>query len=95
VSITELSAGGHFGEMSLVDDAPRSATVRALAPTETLVITQAAMGSLMRVDPVLGVKILWTLAQGLSTHLRATNAELTDTKQTTRHQTVRLPFSSQ
>jgi PPM family protein phosphatase len=90
--VSHMEAGGHFGEMALVEEAPRSATVRALAPTETLVITQNAMGTLMRSDPVLGVKILWALAQGLSARLRTTSSELLDVKQTAPG-TVRLPFS--
>jgi serine/threonine protein phosphatase PrpC len=74
--LTELGAGAHFGEMALVNDAPRSATVVALEEMHLLVIGRTEMMGLMRVDPVLAVKILWTLVQSLSSRLRATNAEM-------------------
>ncbi|MBI2395671.1 MAG: cyclic nucleotide-binding domain-containing protein [Deltaproteobacteria bacterium] len=78
VQIAELVSGGHFGEMSLVDDAPRSASVRALTRTDVLAIGQSEMGGLMRLDPVLAVKILWTLVQALSARLRHASAGLVD-----------------
>jgi len=78
VPIATLGAGGHFGEMSIVDDAPRSASVRARARTDVLVIGQSEIGGLMRLDPVLAVKILWTLVQALSTRLRHASAGLAD-----------------
>lgn len=93
VRIAELGAGGHFGEMSLVDYAPRSATVRAMTPTQALVFTQAAVGGLMRADPVVGVKILWSLVQELSSRLRTSNAELIDWRKGEQGRTVRLPFA--
>ena len=73
--LSELGAGAHFGEMALVNDAPRSATVVALDEMNLLVIGRTEMMGLMRVDPVLAVKILWTLVQSLSSRLRVTSAE--------------------
>ena len=73
--LTELGPGAHFGEMALVNDAPRSATVVALDEMDLLVISRAEMMGLMRKDPVLAVKILWTLVQSLSSRLRVTSAE--------------------
>lgn len=94
VTIAELGAGGHFGEMSIVDDAPRSASVRARTRTDLLVIGQAEMGGLMRLDPVLAVKILWTLVQALSGRLRLASAELIEFKlESPRNDSqVQLPF---
>lgn len=78
VAIASLGSGGHFGEMSIVDDAPRSASVIARKPTDVLIIGQSEIGGLMRLDPVLAVKILWTLVQALSTRLRHASAGLVD-----------------
>lgn len=38
VSVAELGPGAYFGEMSLLDGKPRSATVRATSTLQTLVI---------------------------------------------------------
>ena len=80
VKLADLGAGGHFGEMSMVDDAPRSATVRAKQRTDVLVISQADVGGLMRMDPVLAVKILWSFVQVLSGRLRVASADLSHFK---------------
>jgi serine/threonine protein phosphatase PrpC len=81
VSIAELKSGGHFGEMGLVDNEPRSATVRAVEPTRVMVITRLELMNLMRKEPVLAVKMLWSFVQVLSDRLRATNAELSEIRQ--------------
>jgi serine/threonine protein phosphatase PrpC len=75
-TIAELGAGGFFGEMSLVDDMPRSATVRTLERSELLVLEKKDMIALMQREPVLGLKIAFCLAQALSARLRSTNAEI-------------------
>jgi hypothetical protein len=77
-TIATLGAGGHFGEMAIVDNGARSATVRARTRTDVLTIAQAEINGLMREDPSLGVKVLWNLAQVLSTRLRATSQEVID-----------------
>jgi serine/threonine protein phosphatase PrpC len=91
--LTVLGPGAHFGEMALVNDAPRSATVIALEDMDLLVIGRADMMGLMRVDPVLAVKILWTLVQALSSRLRdATMADLYVEEPPARD-TIHSPFS--
>ncbi len=80
IKIAELAAGGHFGEMALVDDAPRSASVRAIAPTDCLVLSRESLANLMKLDPLLAVKVLWSFVEVLSGRLRTVNAELTDFK---------------
>jgi len=76
--IAMLYVGGHFGEMGLVDDLARSASVRALGPLRAMVIGREAMLALMQRDPTLAVKLLWAFVQVLSQRLRATNIELSE-----------------
>ncbi|XXF80819.1 Stp1/IreP family PP2C-type Ser/Thr phosphatase [Myxococcaceae bacterium GXIMD 01537] len=81
VEIAELRAGGHFGEMGLIDNAPRSATVRATEPTRTMVIARSDLMNLMKRESILAVKLLWSFVQVLSDRLRAANSELSEVRQ--------------
>ena len=76
VLLAELGPGGHFGEMAMVDKAPRSATVTALGAVRALVIQRQQFYELMRRDPVMSVKLTWSFIQVLNTRLRMTNKEL-------------------
>ena len=80
VKVAELATGGHFGEMGIVDNAPRSAPVRALETTRCLVFPRVDLMALMRRESVLAVKVLWAFAQALSDRLRAANAELSEVR---------------
>jgi serine/threonine protein phosphatase PrpC len=80
MAIATLRAGGHFGEMGLVDQAPRSATVVASEETSAISIDRENLLKLMRRDPLLAVKLLWSFVQVLSARLRNTNEALTGLK---------------
>ncbi len=80
LKIAQLKAGGHFGEMGLVDQAPRSATVTAVEDTSAISIDRDSLLKLMRRDSLLAVKLLWSFVQVLSERLRNTNEALTDLK---------------
>ncbi len=81
VEIAELRAGGHFGEMGLIDNAPRSATVRAVEPTRVMVVARPDLMTLMKRESILAVKLLWSFVQVLSDRLRETNSELSEARQ--------------
>lgn len=66
-------AGEIFGEMSLFDDMPRSATVRATSPLTVLVIDQGAFERFLAQDSRSGVAILSGIINILSTRLRETS----------------------
>jgi serine/threonine protein phosphatase PrpC/CRP-like cAMP-binding protein len=103
-----LATGGHFGEMALIDQAPRSATVKTVEPTHVLVIARDGLMKLMRKDSMLSVKLLWAFSLVLSERLRQTNetvislrSELDRIRASSVHATqpdrpiVRLPFGGQ
>ena len=53
VILSYVPAGNYVGEMALISDLPRSATVRAAVPTETIAIDGAAFKELLRRKPEL------------------------------------------
>lgn len=76
--IAIVRAGGHFGEMGLVDAGPRSASILAREPLRAMTIHRDAMLALMQREPPIAVKLLWAFVQVLSQRLRVTNTELSD-----------------
>lgn len=67
--ITYLQTGTHFGEMALLNVRPRSATVQAEVDTRLLAMSRDQFNELVRREPTLGVKLLWSFAQVLSLRL--------------------------
>ena len=66
-----LTVGDVFGEMALLDDQPRSATVKALEPMRVIVINGPAFRKLMRDIPGLTDSLLATLSARLREANRA------------------------
>lgn len=63
IVIATIDEGGLFGEMALIDDAPRMATARAMKKTKCVVVPKRVFGRLMKdAHPVLRV-ILGTMMQ--------------------------------
>ena len=60
--LTTIGPGGFFGELSLLDGAPRSATAVALEATETHVLRRDAFDELLDTQPGLRRTLLVTLA---------------------------------
>ncbi len=73
-----LGPGDWFGEMSIVDIQPRSATVRALAPGRLLRISAADLDALYRFDLRSYSLIVLNLARELSRRLRVADGILAD-----------------
>ncbi len=74
--LVRLGPGDFFGELSLLDEAPRSATVVATGPTRLGGFFRPDLMDLVGRQPRIGVKILLNLSEVLSERLRRTNIEL-------------------
>ena len=74
--ITYLLPGSHIGEMALVDRIPRSASATAEDPSRLLILRRREFYEIVRKDPSLSVKLLWSFVQVLAERLRKTTAEL-------------------
>lgn len=62
--IAELGTGEIFGEMSMIDDAPRSATVRAIEDTDVVVIQRSRfIQPLSSADPLMNLLLRVVLAR--------------------------------
>ncbi len=60
--LATLRAGDVFGELAVLDGAPRSATATALEPTETLVLPRAQFRELLATEPAIRDALLASLA---------------------------------
>jgi CRP-like cAMP-binding protein len=73
-----LGPGDWFGEMSIVDIQPRSATVQAVAPSRLLRISSLDLDGLYRHDVKAYALIVLNLARELSRRLRVADGILAD-----------------
>jgi CRP/FNR family cyclic AMP-dependent transcriptional regulator len=61
--IAELGAGEFFGELALVSNIPRTATVTATSPIRALVVVDRDFRRLLKDDVSVAVKVLATMAE--------------------------------
>ena len=65
-----------FGEVALIDNDTRSATVLTVTDCSFLATDRTRFFTLIQSDPVLGVKLLLALSRRMATTVRRTNAEI-------------------
>lgn len=63
VTLNTLGPGGFFGEISLLDGGPRTATVRAISACDLLVLTRDALQGFLRKRPDVAIDILTVMGQ--------------------------------
>jgi CRP-like cAMP-binding protein len=79
-----VRAGGFFGEMSLIDEAPRSAHAIVHEKCRLFVIRKEDLEDLLFVDRDLAYELLWNMVRTLSARLRETNDKMTFLSVTTK-----------
>jgi CRP-like cAMP-binding protein len=63
--INSVGDGDFVGEIAVVTDTPRTATVKTTQPTHALVLTRRDFRTLMKRVPTIQLKVLETLARRL------------------------------
>jgi CRP/FNR family cyclic AMP-dependent transcriptional regulator len=76
-ALAVLGPGEVFGEMSILDESPRSADARVHDRCRLLVITKESFDDLLFLHKDLAFEVLWNCVRILSTRLRETNEKLT------------------
>lgn len=76
VSLLKIRDGGVAGELSFLDGARRSASLRAAMPTSVIRFPHEKMENLFNAEKGLGLTVMRNLAQLVTQRLRSTNFEL-------------------
>jgi CRP-like cAMP-binding protein len=71
-----LEPGQYFGEMSLIEDGPRSADAIAHTSGRLYELSRDRLDQVMFTDKELGTVLLWTFVRTLSARLRETNDKI-------------------
>ncbi|MSP54318.1 MAG: cyclic nucleotide-binding domain-containing protein [Myxococcales bacterium] len=76
LELATLTAGEHFGELSLIDRDPRSATIRAATYGSAVSVGAEDLETFVKEEPALGAELLWKLLTVMGQRLRRTNERL-------------------
>ena len=78
IIIATFDRGSCVGEMSIVDDYPRSAHVIVTEPSELLLLTRNRFQSICKENASVGIKFLMGIAKNLSIRLRKMTGRFAD-----------------
>ncbi len=81
VEIARLGPGEHFGEMSVVERAPRSASVVVEEDARLLEFTRGDLFRILREQKDTGIKLLWNIITALAGRLRDTSTQLGEARE--------------
>ena len=73
ITFAEFGPGDAFGEMTLIDEYPRSASAMALEDCTLLSLTRSDFTKMLDRDPAVGVKLLLAVAEVFSKRMRKTD----------------------
>ncbi len=76
--LANLVDGDFFGEIALLDNSPRSASVYAISKVTMLELYRASLLELLDKEPKIGVKVLYNLAKILAERIRASGDKIRD-----------------
>lgn len=80
-TIVKLGPGQHFGEMALLDKAPRSASVSSEGESKLMAMKRRDFFDIVRKDHDVAVKLLWSFLGELTERLRKTSRELGESRE--------------
>ena len=80
--LAELGPGSFFGEMSLMDNQPTSATIRATEACEVVVVSREKFEQLMESNDRIALKVYHAFCRTLMDRLRQTNDNLSKFEKT-------------
>lgn len=75
-ALSILEPGSYFGEMAMIDDAPRSADALAHTSCTVAVLKRDELDQLLFIDKDLAYDLLWNFVRTLSSRLRETNDKI-------------------
>lgn len=78
VPLARLTKGSSIGEMAIIDQSVRSATVVAKQATTMVTLTEKGFDMLAEKQPALGIKVIKKIARLLSLNMRRTSSKLAD-----------------
>ncbi|MDP6946633.1 MAG: cyclic nucleotide-binding domain-containing protein, partial [Myxococcota bacterium] len=76
VELARIGVGDIVGEMSAIDPAPRSATVKALGPATVYVLDRTMLGALMSNAPSVYASLLHGIGRAVTDRLSLTNTRI-------------------
>jgi CRP/FNR family cyclic AMP-dependent transcriptional regulator len=80
IELSSLVKGDFFGEMSLLESEPRTASIIAVKPTKVLVIKAGGLLVRLRRDPTFAFEMLQKLSNRIRTMNEKLGSMLSDTK---------------
>ncbi len=76
IELAKLSEGDFFGEMAILRQETRSASIKAIEKTELIVIDKESAFDILNTDGTLAAKFFFNLAEVLAERLATTNKEV-------------------